>query len=145
MPQILQHTAEMYKYIMNWLLLLNMVIIVFFFSDTDFWKHTLVSGQLTDAIKSNKLKQTCDFLYAEVVPICKYMQYKVILIVPVRTFFLLDGLWYRLPAESPHTRPCYQSSKDYKSYLISNCADEGSSAFSLKQQKRMSVMWQNLQ
>ena len=69
---------------------LNMVIIVFFFSDADIWKHTLVSGQLTDAIKSNKLKQTSDFLYAEVVPICKYMQYKVILIVPIRIFSLLE-------------------------------------------------------
>ena len=75
-----------------------------FFSDADICKRTLVCGQLTDAIKSNKLKQTSDFLYAVVVLICKYMQYKVILIVPIRSFSLLDGLSYKLAEESPHTR-----------------------------------------
>ena len=70
-----------------------MVIIVFFFR--------YGSGQLTDAIKSNKLKQTSDFLYAVVVLLWKYMQYKVILIITIGNLSLVNGVLY----ESPNTIP----------------------------------------
>ena len=118
--------------------LLNMAMIVFFFSDADIWKHTLVSVQLTDAIKSNKLKQIRDFLYAEVALIWKYMQYKVILIVPIGSFSVLDGLWYKLAAESPHTRDHVTSLVRTISHVVSAIAQTKEAALlKLKQKKRI--------
>ena len=73
------------------------------------------------------------------------MQYKVILIVPIRSFSLLDGLSYKLAEESPHTRDHVTSLVRTISHVVSAIAQTKEEALlKLKQQKRMSVMCQPL-